>query len=189
MKIKPLAFNGVFLIETDPQQDARGSFARCFDADLFAAQGLQSSFEQHSLSSNITQGTLRGLHYQMEPHAETKLVRCIRGRIYDVVVDLRQSSPSFGKWLAVELSQDNHFALYVPANFAHGFITLADNTEIYYMIHGAYVPKASRTIRWNDPALAIEWPMQPTVISEQDKSAANFSMQPSSVKPTKGQDQ
>ena len=171
MIISPLSLAGVYLVEIEPQQDERGYFARCFDSEQFKSQGLASHFTQHSVSFNHKRGTLRGLHYQAEPHGEVKLVRCTRGEVFDVVVDLRQDSPSRWCWVSVTLSEHNGQALYIPAGFAHGFITLRDDTELHYMIDVPYRPAAARTLRWDDPALAIGWPIPPALISPKDATA------------------
>lgn len=160
---------GATIIEPQPSADERGLFARVFDAQAFAARGLPTEFVQASTSYNARRGTLRGLHYQAEPHAEVKLVRCTGGSIFDVIVDIRPSSPSFGQWQSFELTQTNRFTLVVPAGFAHGFETLADDTEVFYQMAQPHVAAAERGIVWNDPDLAIEWPMQPTVMSERDR--------------------
>lgn len=171
MKFSPLTLPGAWLVALELKRDRRGYFARCFDAEKFRELGLETAFEQHSLSFNHVRGTLRGLHYQVPPYDEVKLVRCTRGRLYDVLVDLRRGSSTYGKWAGYELSADEPGALYIPAGLAHGFITLEDETEVHYMIHGPYKPEAARTIRWDDPALAIDWPMTPVVISDNDRNA------------------
>lgn len=171
MKFDALSLQGAWLISPEPHADTRGSFARLFCRDEFAQQGLCSEFAQHSVSCNTRKATLRGLHYQDAPHAETKLVRCSRGSIYDVVVDIRKTSSTFGKWLGFELSADNNLALYIPEGFAHGFVTLLDNSDVQYMIDKPHVSNHGKSICWNDPDLAINWPVQPQVISDQDNAA------------------
>ncbi len=171
MIIEPLALPGAFLVRMDPQQDERGFFARAFCQKEFRQHGLDADFPQHSVSFNKVRGTLRGLHYQASPHGETKVVRCTRGRIHDVVVDIRAGSATRGKWLGCELSADNGFSLYIPGGFAHGFITLEDNTEVHYMINREHAPGHGRAIRWNDPDLNITWPLQPLVMSAHDRDA------------------
>jgi dTDP-4-dehydrorhamnose 3,5-epimerase len=169
LKFEPLAIAGAVLISIDPQADARGFFARTFCVDEFAAAGLRIDFVQDSISYNRRRGTLRGLHYQRPPHAETKIVRCTQGAVFDVVVDLRPDSPSFGRWTAVELTAENGRMVYIPAGLAHGFKTLADNTVVEYRIACRYAPAAAAGVRWDDPSLAIEWPATPElVISERD---------------------
>ncbi len=174
MNIEPLSLNGAFLITVTPIHDERGYFARCFCKTTFKRHGLEADFPQQSVSFNQLKGTLRGLHYQTSPHEETKLVRCTRGSIYDVMVDLREESPTYSQWLGFELSADNNTSLYIPAGFAHGFITLENATEVYYQISQDYIPGYGRTIRWDDAELAITWPLQPMVISQNDKNGATF---------------
>jgi dTDP-4-dehydrorhamnose 3,5-epimerase len=162
----PLA--GAYTIEMDRLEDERGFFARSYCAEEFAARGLGSAMPQSSVSFNALRGTLRGLHYQAEPHAEEKLVRCTRGAVYDVIVDLRADSPTVGRWFGVELSAANHRSLFVPKGLAHGFITLRDDTEVLYMISSPHAPGFERGVRWNDPAIGISWPAAPTVVSSRD---------------------
>ena len=166
---------GAFVIEPEPVADERGSFARIFDADEFAERGLETEFVQWSVSFNERTGTLRGLHFQREPHAETKLVRCTRGSLFDVIVDLRPDSPAFTRWAAVELSADNRRALYIPKGLAHGFQTLADGTEVVYAITEPYAPDSAAGVRWDDPAFGIDWPpAEDRVMSEKDRSWPDF---------------
>jgi dTDP-4-dehydrorhamnose 3,5-epimerase len=152
---------GSYVVELDRLEDERGYFARTFSAGEFAAHGLETRVDQCSTSFNARRGTLRGLHYQAAPHGEVKLVRCTRGAIYDVAVDLRPGSPSYLRWAAAELTPDNGRALYVPEGCAHGFQTLQDASEVLYQIATAYVPEAARGVRWDDPAFDIEWPPAP----------------------------
>lgn len=160
---------GVFIIEPERREDERGFFARTFCQREFEAHGVDARVAQCSVSFNKRKGTLRGLHYQIAPHAESKLVRCTRGAIYDVAVDLRLDSPTFKQWAAVELSADNRKALYIPAGCAHGFQTLVDDTEVYYQISEVYHPESARGVRWDDPAFGIKWPItENTTISEKD---------------------
>jgi dTDP-4-dehydrorhamnose 3,5-epimerase len=170
VRFEPLPIAGAFRIETEPAEDARGFFARLFDAEEFRARGLTTNFVQRSLSFNRRRGTLRGLHYQAEPHAETKIVRCTRGAAFDVMADLRPDSPSFRRWHGVELTADNRTAVYIPTGCAHGFQALADDTELYYEITPAYVPEAARGVRFDDPALAIGWPIAPPIVSDRDRT-------------------
>lgn len=158
MRIEPLPLAGACLIELSPIQDERGFFARSFCQEIFAAHGLCSSFCQQSVSFNPHVSTLRGLHYQAAPHTEIKLIRCVRGRVFDVIVDIRIESPTFGQWFGVELSAENHRQIYVPAGFAHGFQTLAPDSELFYQMSAPYHPESSRGIFWQDPALGIDWP-------------------------------
>jgi dTDP-4-dehydrorhamnose 3,5-epimerase len=169
MRFELLPIGGAFRIELEPTIDNRGFFVRSFCADAFAKQGLKTDFVQRSFSHNYRRGTVRGLHYQAPPHSETKIVRCTRGAAFDVIVDVRIGSPTFGRWQALELTADNHIMTYVPPGCAHGFQTLADNTEIYYEITPNYVASATRGIRWDDPGLAIPWPVSSPIISERDE--------------------
>jgi len=168
----PLA--GAFVVEPEPLADERGFFARTFCANQFAQAGLAAEVAQCSVSFNQKKGTLRGMHYQRAPHGEAKLIRCTRGAIYDVILDLRRDSPTFRSWIATELSADNRKALFIPEGFAHGFQTLFDATEVYYQISVDYVPAASEGVRWDDPAFQIEWPEMPLIISERDRSFSDF---------------
>lgn len=163
-----------YLIELDKRGDDRGFFARVFCRNEFSEHGLTSGFVQVNNSLSATPGTLRGMHYQLPPHAETKLVRCIRGRLHDVVLDLRRDSPTFGQSFGAELSADNRRMLYVPKGCAHGFITLDADTEALYFVDAFYAPEAERGVRWNDPAFAIHWPREPAVISEKDQAHPDF---------------
>jgi dTDP-4-dehydrorhamnose 3,5-epimerase len=158
MTFTELALKGTFLIELDRQEDGRGFFARTFCIEEFAARGLNPTIAQCSVSFNRRRGTLRGLHYQAPPHEEAKLVRCTAGAVFDVVVDLRPGSSTFKHWLGIELSAENHRMVYIPEGFAHGFQTLADDTEVFYQISTVYVAEAARGIRWDDPELGIRWP-------------------------------
>lgn len=159
---------GAYTIELQRLEDGRGFFARSFCAQEFVARGLPGAMPQSSVSFNTRRGTLRGLHYQAEPHAEDKLVRCTAGAIYDVIVDLRPGSATHRRWFGTELSAENHRSLFVPKGFAHGFLTLREDTEVMYMISVPYVAGFDRGVRWNDPAIGIDWPLVPTVISARD---------------------
>lgn len=163
----PLA--GAFVIDPEPSTDARGLFARTWCERELAAQGLETRVAQCSTSFNTRKGTLRGLHYQVAPFAETKIVRCTRGSIHDVIVDLRPGSPTALRHFAVVLSADNRKAIYVPTGFAHGFQTLEDDTEVLYQMSEFYSPEHSRGIRWDDPRLGIAWPPDTRTISERDR--------------------
>lgn len=174
MIFTPLPLAGAFRIEPQRAADERGYFARLWCKEEFAARGLTTSFVQSSISYNRHRGTLRGLHYQLPPHAETKLVRCIRGAAFDVIVDLRPASATCGGHYACELTAENQLALYVPAGFAHGFQTLADDTELLYEISEPYAPDFARGIRWNDESLAIRWPLDDLIVSSRDRSLPNF---------------
>lgn len=170
MKYTPTNVAGVTIVDIQPHRDHRGFFSRVFCAEEFAQHGLIAEVSQTSICYNQTRGTVRGLHRQLPPHAEAKLVRCIRGAIVDVAVDVRPESPTHGKHVMVELSADNHRALFLPPYVAHGFQTLTDDTEIIYQISGPYVPGSEENFRWNEPAFGIEWPLPVTVISEKDAS-------------------
>ena len=166
---------GAWFVEPEPHVDDRGSFARTWCATEFARHGLSPRFVQASVSYNRRRGTLRGLHYQVAPHAEAKLVRCTRGAIYDVAVDLRPDSPTFRRHAAVVLDADNRLALYVPEGCAHGFQTLADDTEVLYQMSAFYAAEASRGVRWDDPAFAIPWPAADRIIADRDRHYPDFS--------------
>jgi dTDP-4-dehydrorhamnose 3,5-epimerase len=156
------------LITLEKRGDERGFFARTFCAETFARAGLVRDFVQANHSANRRRGTLRGLHFQRAPHGEVKLVRCVKGAIHDVIVDLRRDSPSYGQWQGFDLTEENGHMLYVPTGFAHGFQTLADDSHVVYQVSHPYTPEAEGGLRWNDPALAIAWPLEPTVISPKD---------------------
>lgn len=162
---------GAFIIELELIGDERGWFARSFAAEEFAAHGLESDIAHANVSFNPRAATLRGLHFQVAPHAEAKLVRCTRGRIYDVIVDLRPTSATYRRWFAIELSADGERMLYAPPGFAHGFQTLADDTEVSYLISRPHCAEAARGVRWDDPALEIRWPpATDRLISDRDLS-------------------
>jgi dTDP-4-dehydrorhamnose 3,5-epimerase len=159
---------GAYLVDLERLADERGFFARSYCADEFAARGLGPELRQCSVSYNARKATLRGMHYQGAPHEEHKLVRCTAGAIFDVIVDVRASSPTYRRWFGAELSFVNRRSMFIPPGFAHGFITLTDDAEVYYMISVAHAPQSGRGFRWNDPAFAIEWPLLPSVISARD---------------------
>ena len=168
MILRPTALAGAFVVESEPRADERGFFARTYGESEFRELGLEPCGRQWSVSYSKWRGTLRGLHFQADPHGETKLVRCVSGAVWDVVVDLRRGSPTYGKWVGIELNRSNRLALYIPRGFAHGFQTLADDTELLYGISPDYVAEAARGIRWNDPVVAIEWPLPPVALSPRD---------------------
>jgi dTDP-4-dehydrorhamnose 3,5-epimerase len=170
MMFHPLRLVGAYRIEPELMVDERGAFARRFCADTFRAHGLESDLLQRSFSFNARAGTLRGMHFQAPPHLETKLVRCTHGAIFDVLVDLREGSPSYGKWHGEELSAENRMMFYIPKGFAHGFQTLVDNTEVDYEITPAYVPESGRGFRFDDPLLNIAWPLGTIIMSDRDKA-------------------
>jgi dTDP-4-dehydrorhamnose 3,5-epimerase len=160
---------GAYSIDLDERADERGFFARTFCTEELQSHGLPGTVSQCSISYNIRRATLRGLHYQKAPHAEDKLVRCTAGAVYDVIVDLRKESPTYAKWWGVELSAANHRTIFVPKGFAHGFVTLSDEAEVYYMMSVPFVAEAAAGIRWDDPTVRVEWPVRPEVISARDR--------------------
>ncbi len=175
MKFRETELPGAWLVESEPVEDTRGHFARTFCEAEFSAHGLVSRFVQCNVSYNRLGGTIRGLHFQAAPDEETKLVRCTRGRAFDVIVDVRENSPTYGRWTAVELSAAACNAIYIPGGFAHGFQSLEDGTELFYQMSESYRPASSRGLRWNDPSIAIRWPLPVTVISERDENLPFFS--------------
>ncbi|MBB4576756.1 dTDP-4-dehydrorhamnose 3,5-epimerase [Rhizobium lentis] len=177
MKFLPTAVLGAFAVEVDARSDDRGMFARTFDAQTFAAQGLVPVYPQCNVSQNHRRGTLRGMHYQADPRPEVKLVRAIRGRVFDVALDLRPDSPSYLTWAAVELDAARRNAFYIPAGCAHGFLTLEDDCELFYQMSEVYVPELARGVRWDDPGFAIAWPFAPSVISERDAALDSYSQE------------
>jgi dTDP-4-dehydrorhamnose 3,5-epimerase len=174
MRIQPGAFDGVYLLDIEPREDERGFLARTFCTEELAAFGMNTRIAQVNVSHNRRRGTLRGLHYQRPPHGESKIVRCTRGRVFDVILDLREGSPTFKRWEGIELSEDNHRSLYIPEGFAHGFQSLTDGTELLYLMGGPYVPESATGIRWDDPAFAIRWPEPVTVMAARDRSFPLF---------------
>lgn len=160
---------GAFIINLEPVEDNRGFFARTWCLREFEAHGLNAQWVQCNISFNKQKGTLRGMHYQAKHHEETKMVSCVRGAIYDVILDLRPDSPTFRQWVAVELTAENRLLLYIPEGLAHGFQTLADNSEVFYQMSEFYHPESARRVRWNDPSYGIEWPLPITVISPEDR--------------------
>jgi dTDP-4-dehydrorhamnose 3,5-epimerase len=174
MKFSSTPIDGVVLIGLDRKEDERGYFARTFCVDEFAANGLPVSFPQHNVSFNRLKGTLRGMHFQTPPHDEPKVVRCTRGSVFDVVVDLRPGSVTYCKWYGVILDAEIGNAIYIPPGLAHGFQTLCDDAELLYLMGKRYAPAAATGVRFDDPALAIEWPLPVTRISKQDLEFAPF---------------
>lgn len=169
MRFSATALAGAYVIDYEPHHDERGFFARTWCAQELRERGLEPGLAQCSVSYNHRRGTLRGLHYQSPPFAEVKVVRCTRGALFDVALDLRPDSPTFRKWLGIDLTQDNGRALYVPRGFAHGFYVLADATEASYLISAPYTPSAARGVRWNDPFHGIVWPGPVEIISPRDR--------------------
>jgi dTDP-4-dehydrorhamnose 3,5-epimerase len=165
---------GAFVVDLEKRGDDRGFFARAFCAREFERHGLPTRFVQANNSLSVQRGTLRGMHYQLPPKAETKLVRCIRGALHDVILDLRPSSPTFGRHYGADLSADDRRAMVVPKGFAHGFITLTPDAEALYLVDEFYAPEAERGIRWNDPAFGIAWPIEPVVLSDKDRAFPDF---------------
>jgi len=167
---------GARLIDLERRGDERGFFARTFCAREFAAEGLKAEFVQANTSWTSQQGTLRGMHYQLAPASEVKLVRCTRGAIWDAILDLRVDSPTFGKSFGAELTAENRRAIYVPEGFAHGFLTLVPDTEVFYMVSAYYSPDLERGVRWNDPEFSIEWPFLPDTVSARDRAHPDFNV-------------
>lgn len=165
---------GAYVVEPEKMEDERGFFARTFCRDEFAAHGLHPAFLQCNVSFNVRRGTLRGMHFQEKPHEEAKLVRCTRGAIYDVIVDIRRKSPTFKRWAAFELTAENRKMLYVPEGFAHGFQTLEDSCEVFYQMSEMYHPGLAHGVRWNDPAFGIRWPVADPFVSQRDAHYADF---------------
>ena len=176
MKFTELNLPGAFLIEIEKIQDQRGFFGRLWCENEFKAHNLNTNLVQSNISLSKKKGTLRGMHFQKSPFEETKLVRCTKGSVFDVLVDLRPESPTFKKWFGVKLTEKNHKMLYVPKNFAHGFLTLEDNSEVYYLVTEFYNPEMERGIRYNDPEFNIEWPIDIEEISEKDLNHPNFNL-------------
>jgi dTDP-4-dehydrorhamnose 3,5-epimerase len=174
MRFEKLAIDGAYLVEPERHADERGFFARSFCEDEFAAQGLVNRFSQSSISFNALRGAVRGMHFSAAPHGETKVVRCTAGAIHDVIVDLRPDSPTYLQAICCELTARNWRALYIPSYFAHGFQALADGTEVLYMIDRPFVPGTARGLRWNDPAIRVEWPEPITVIAQKDMQFSDW---------------
>ena len=174
MQFQATELPGVVIVNADVFVDERGTFARTFDAEAFAAAGLPVNWPQCNTSANIRRGTLRGLHFQAPPRPDPKLIRCARGRVFDVAVDLRPQSNTFCRWFGVELSQADRNALFIPAGCGHGFLTLEDDCELFYMMGESYAPELARGVRWNDPAFGITWPFEPATMSERDASWPDF---------------
>lgn len=168
MNILETVFQGLFVIELEPVEDARGYFLRTYCKEDFEEANIVANFTQSAVSYNRSKGTLRGMHFQKEPFAEEKLVRCVKGSIYDVVIDLRKKSNSFKSWFSIELSENNNKALYIPKGFAHGFQTLEDSTVVQYQISGKYMPDQADGVRWDDKEFNIEWPLDIKCVSERD---------------------
>jgi dTDP-4-dehydrorhamnose 3,5-epimerase len=176
MIFRETILKGAFLVEIKKLEDNRGFFGRAWCQQEFEENGLNGNIRQINTSFTHNKGTIRGMHYQIDPYQETKFIRCTRGRIFDVIIDLRPESVTFMKWIGHELSEDNYKMVYVPENFAHGFVTLEDICEVYYPTTEFYTPDSERGIRFNDPAFNIEWPIEVEFVSEKDLSHPDFDM-------------
>ena len=176
MKFLETSLKGAYIIDIEPIEDNRGLFARSWCKREFEAHSLNSKIVQCNISFNTKKGILRGMHFQIKPFEEVKLVRCTSGAIFDVIIDLRADSPTFKGWFAVELNDKNRKMLYIPERFAHGFQTLKDNTEVFYQMSEYYSPDHSRGIRWNDPSFSIQWPEDKRIISKKDQQYPDFSL-------------
>jgi dTDP-4-dehydrorhamnose 3,5-epimerase len=174
MNFTELSLPGAFVVDIQPMTDERGFFARGWCRKEFEAHGLALDFVQRNIGFSPRKGTLRGMHYQVAPHAEGKLVRCTRGAVCDVIVDLREGSRTFKKWHAVELSADNHRMIYIPEGIAHGYLTVMDESEIYYDTTCFFAPESARGVRFDDPAFGIDWPGSPSLLSDKDRSYPDF---------------
>lgn len=174
MKFTETPLGGAYLIDLEKRGDERGFFARFFCEKEFAEHDLETRFVQINNSLSVEEGTLRGMHYQLAPAAEVKLVRCLAGALWDAILDLRPRSPTFGRWFGAELSAGNRRMMYVPRGFAHGFLTLSPDTEALYLVSAFYAPERERGVRWNDPRFAIAWPAQPRVVSDKDARQRDF---------------
>jgi dTDP-4-dehydrorhamnose 3,5-epimerase len=174
MRFHPATLQGAWLVKLDPMRDERGFFARTFCAEEFATRGLETMYPQHSISYSARKGTLRGMHFQRDPHGEAKLVRCAKGAIWDVIIDIRKDSPTYGHWQQFELSGKNGCQLYIPKGFAHGFQTLCDDVEVNYLISMPYNPQSASGICHDDATLRISWPLVVTEISEKDSHWPGF---------------
>lgn len=175
MLVTKTNIDGAFVIGPERYDDERGFFARAWSEHELADLGVEARFIEGNVSFNVRRGTLRGLHYQAAPHPQAKLVRCTRGSVFDVGVDLRPDSPTFLRWVGVELSAANRLMLYLPGEFAHGYLTLEDDSEVYYLVTGSYAPECARGARWDDPAFRIEWPdAGGLIINERDRTYPDF---------------
>ena len=175
MTFKETKLQGAFIVELEKFEDERGFFAHSWSETEFAKNGLDPRVAECSISFNRKRGTLRGMHYQAAPHGQVKVVRCTKGSLYDVIIDLRIGSPTFKQWVGVELTAENRRMLYIPTDFAHGFQTLEDDTEVFYQMSAAYAPESGRGVRWNDAAFGIDWPGAPEIIiNERDRTYFDF---------------
>ncbi len=171
MKVTETRLQGVYVVEPQVFGDARGWFTESWSEKKLAAAGIKADFVQDNHSYSAQKGTLRGLHYQLNPMCQAKMLRCTQGRIFDVAVDIRKGSPQYGQWVGVELSAENHKQLFIPRGFAHGFITLTDDVEVQYKADNYYAPECDGNIRWDDPDIGVEWPLEPVILSAKDKAA------------------
>lgn len=174
MRFLDTNLDGAWLVELEPVRDERGFFSRSFCVKQFAVHGLETNFVQHSLSYSAVRGTLRGMHFQAAPHSEVKVVNCVKGAIWDVIIDIRPHSPAYGRWQGFELTAENYRQLYIPAGFAHGFQTLSDDTEVRYLISAFYEPSAACGLRHDDPSFKIRWPLPVTNLSGKDRAWPDF---------------
>ena len=174
MRFEPTAIAGAFFVELDVHEDERGMFARTFCEQIFAQAGVNMRIVQTNISRNPTTGTLRGMHFQAPPHEEPKLIQCVRGRIFDVAIDLRRQSASYKHSVHTPLSAEENRLFFIPSGCAHGFLTLESNCDVFYYMGAAFVPSAARGVRWNDPAFEIPWPRLPNLMSERDASYADY---------------
>ncbi|MFQ5700745.1 MAG: dTDP-4-dehydrorhamnose 3,5-epimerase [Acidobacteriota bacterium] len=178
MRFTETKLKDAFVIEPKKLEDERGFFARAYCLREFEQRGLSTRWAQCNISFNKKRSTLRGMHWQDPPHSEIKLVRCTRGAVYDVIVDVRPGSATFKQWVGVELTDANARLLYIPQGFAHGYLTLADDVEVFYQVSEFYHPESARSARWNDPVFGIQWPAEPTVMSSKDREAEDFTGNP-----------
>ena len=174
MKFLKTNLNDSYVIEIEKKEDERGFFARTFDKKSFTDLNLETNLFQNNISFNKKAQTLRGMHYQKYPDEEVKIIRCTKGKIFDVIIDLRSNSTSYKKWFGIELTSKNHKMIYVPKGFAHGFLTLEDDSEIFYQMSDCFVPESACGISWDDPSIGIKWPLDPLVISKQDNSYSSI---------------
>lgn len=171
MKVTETKLKGVYIVEPQVFGDARGWFTESWSEKKLAEAGIRADFVQDNHSYSAQKGTLRGLHYQLNPMCQAKMLRCTRGKIFDVAVDIRKGSPQYGQWAGVELSAENHKQLFIPRGFAHGFITLTDDVEVQYKADNYYAPECDGNIRWDDPEIGVEWPIEPVILSDKDRVA------------------
>lgn len=174
MKFTETTLKGAFVVDLEKREDDRGFFARAWCQHEFESHGIYRLPVQSNMSYNIKAGTMRGMHYQAAPYQESKLIRCINGSVYDVIIDLRKDSPTYKQWFGIELNSENRTMLFIPEDFAHGFLALKDGSEVMYQVSAFYTPGSEMIIRFNDPSFNIQWPMKVAVISEKDKNASDF---------------